>query len=118
MIFFNRFLKVGNSPKMSPTETDGNNSVQSNGSWRQAILNRVVTPNKDHEKESEKTGNIGVIKSPQATATRRTKQELRDLWKKAINQQVILIRMEKENARLRGNIMQYLIIYCLIFFSE
>ncbi|XP_076473410.1 PTB_TBC1D1_like and TBC domain-containing protein plx isoform X1 [Bombus vancouverensis nearcticus] len=95
------FLKVGNSPKMSPTETDGNNSVQSNGSWRQAILNRVVTPNKDHEKESDKTGNIDVIKSPQATATRRTKQELRDLWKKAINQQVILIRMEKENARLR-----------------
>ncbi|OAD60133.1 TBC1 domain family member 1 [Eufriesea mexicana] len=95
------FLKVGNSPKMSPTETDGNNSVHSNSSWRQAILNRVVTPNKDHEKESDKTGNIGNIKTPQAAPKRRTKQELRDLWKKAINQQLILIRMEKENARLR-----------------
>ncbi|KAF3421065.1 hypothetical protein E2986_11841 [Frieseomelitta varia] len=95
------FLKVGNSPKMSPTEADGNNSVHSNSSWRQAILNRVVTPNKDHEKESDKPGNISIIKSPQMMPARRTKQELRELWKKAINQQLILIRMEKENARLR-----------------
>ncbi|CAK9812241.1 TBC1 domain family member 1 [Anthophora quadrimaculata] len=95
------FLKVGNSPKMSPTETDGNNSMHSNSSWRQAILNRVVTPSKDHDKENDKTGNISIIKTPQTTPKRRTKQELRDLWKKAINQQVILIRMEKENARLR-----------------
>ncbi|XP_043254018.1 TBC1 domain family member 1 isoform X1 [Colletes gigas] len=92
------FLKVGNSPKMSPTEADGNNSMQSNSSWRQAILNRVVTPNKDHDKENDKSGNM---KTPQTTPKRRTRQELRDLWKKAINQQVILIRMEKENARLR-----------------
>ncbi|KZC11928.1 PREDICTED: TBC1 domain family member 1 [Dufourea novaeangliae] len=96
------FLKVGNSPKMSPTETDGNNSVQSNSSWRQAILNRVVTPNKDQEKENDKSGNMmNIMKTPQTPAKRRTKQELRDLWKKAINQQLILIRMEKENARLR-----------------
>ena len=87
---------------MSPTEADGNNSVHSNSSWRQAILNRVVTPNKDHEKENDKPGNISIIKSPQVTPARRTKQELRELWKKAINQQLILIRMEKENARLRG----------------
>ncbi|XP_017880644.1 TBC1 domain family member 1 isoform X2 [Ceratina calcarata] len=93
------FLKVGNSPKMSPTEADGNSPVQNNGSWRQAILNRVVTPNKDHDKEN-KNEEIG-IKTPEAIPKRRTKQELRDLWKKAINQQVILIRMEKENARLR-----------------
>lgn len=99
---FCSFLKVGNSPKMSPTEADGSNSMQSNSSWRQAILNRVVTPNKDHEKENDKSGNISIIKTPQVPPKRRTKQELRDLWKKAINQQLILIRMEKENARLRG----------------
>lgn len=29
--------------------------------------------------------------------------DLRALWKKAINQQVLLIRMEKENAKLKGN---------------
>jgi len=28
--------------------------------------------------------------------------DLRALWKKAINQQVLLIRMEKENAKLKG----------------
>ncbi|XP_053988184.1 TBC1 domain family member 1 isoform X1 [Hylaeus volcanicus] len=95
------FLKVGNSPKMSPTETDGNNSVQSNSSWRQAILNRVVTPNKDHEKENDKSENSSIMKTPETTPKQKTRQELRDLWKKAINQQVILIRMEKENARLR-----------------
>lgn len=32
----------------------------------------------------------------------RDKAELRLLWKKAINQQIILIRMEKENAKLYG----------------
>ncbi|CAL7947292.1 unnamed protein product [Xylocopa violacea] len=95
------FLKVGNSPKVSPTETDGNSPVQSNSSWRQTILNRVVTPNKDHVKENDKNESISIIKTPQTTLKRRTKQELRDLWKKAINQQLILIRMEKENARLR-----------------
>jgi hypothetical protein len=34
---------------------------------------------------------------------KRDKEELRALWKKAINQQLLLIRMEKENARLRGS---------------
>lgn len=29
--------------------------------------------------------------------------DLRALWKKAINQQVLLIRMEKENAKLKGS---------------
>ncbi|XP_026825677.1 TBC1 domain family member 1 isoform X2 [Ooceraea biroi] len=94
------FLKVGNSPKMSPTETDGNNMMQANSSWRQTILNRVVTPNKDHTKEIEKVGVMKNLETP-VKRERRTKQELRDLWKKAINQQLILIRMEKENAKLR-----------------
>ncbi|KAK2579515.1 hypothetical protein KPH14_010819 [Odynerus spinipes] len=98
------FLKVGNSPKISPTECDGNTEVHSNGSWRQAILHRVVTPNKEHEKKSGKADSINVMQneSPRTTVpVRRTRQELRDLWKKAINQQLILIRMEKENARLK-----------------
>lgn len=30
--------------------------------------------------------------------------DLRGLWKKAINQQVLLIRMEKENAKLKGSL--------------
>ncbi|XP_066597753.1 TBC1 domain family member 4 isoform X2 [Prorops nasuta] len=93
------FLKVGNSPKASPTEIESNNSLQNNNSWRQAILNKVVTPSKDHDKNNEKSAMNA--KHFQTSTIRRTKQELRDLWKKAINQQLILIRMEKENARLR-----------------
>lgn len=38
----------------------------------------------------------------QERPAKRSKEELRALWKTAINQQVLLIRMEKENARLRG----------------
>lgn len=33
---------------------------------------------------------------------KKSREELRALWKKAINQQVLLIRMEKENARIKG----------------
>ncbi|KAF7988366.1 hypothetical protein HCN44_000939 [Aphidius gifuensis] len=94
------FLKVGNSPKMSPTESEDYSHLQSRGSWRQAILNRVVTPgkdqdNRDGEKLNGNNNNINMIKP------KRTRDELRELWKNAINQQVILIRMEKENTRLR-----------------
>ena len=98
------FLKVGNSPKMSPTESEGNNRIHSSGSWRQAILNRVVTPGKDQDnKDGDKRGGVNFNKNHQGgVVPRRTKQELRELWRKAINQQVILIRMEKENTRLRG----------------
>lgn len=35
--FFFRFMKVGNNPKVAETHQ---------GSWRQAILNSVVTPSK------------------------------------------------------------------------
>lgn len=60
-----------------------------------------MTPNKDHNAtEIEK---INILKNSETPVKRRSKQELRDLWKKAINQQLILIRMEKENAKLRGN---------------
>lgn len=59
-----------------------------------------MTPNKDHNAtEIEK---ISLLKNSEMSVKRRSKQELRDLWKKAINQQLILIRMEKENAKLRG----------------
>ena len=102
--FFCRFLKVGNSPKMSPPEAEGvNNRLHPSGSWRQAILNRVVTPQKDqNNKGTLKNDSIDSAgKLVPATPTKRSKEELRELWKKAINQQLILIRMEKENARLK-----------------
>ncbi|KAK0181177.1 hypothetical protein PV327_003483 [Microctonus hyperodae] len=96
------FFKVGNSPKMSPTELEESSRIQSSGSWRQAILNRVVTPGKDQDMRDNGDNARGVNSQTNSRITpKRTKAELRELWKKAINQQVILIRMEKENTRLR-----------------
>lgn len=62
-----------------------------------------MTPNKAYNiKEIDKVGGVDVAESSETPTKRRTKQELRDLWKKAINQQLMLIRMEKENAKLSG----------------
>ena len=108
MCFIFSFLKVGNSPKTSPTESDEGGRLQASGSWRQAILNRVVTPGKDKDnKDSDKSG-ISVNKNQQMNVRKRSKEELRELWKKAINQQLILIRMEKENARLKGKFQKFI----------
>ncbi|XP_018567436.1 TBC1 domain family member 1 isoform X2 [Anoplophora glabripennis] len=81
------FLKVGNSPKSITSEEGSPNKLDA-GSWRQAIFKRVMTPNKQ-EKVEEPTRN-------------RTKEELRILWKKSIYQAILLVRMEKENARIRA----------------
>lgn len=111
---------------MSPTESekDYNNHQHqqqlANGSWRQAILNRVVTPNKDQQNGKDGSNlRSDVAKINQTVKPRkRTKEELRELWRNAINQQVILIRMEKENARLRGKNVHFSFNFYVIFFSE
>ncbi|XP_022178410.1 TBC1 domain family member 4 isoform X2 [Myzus persicae] len=88
----NMFLKVGQSPKSSMISTSDNDSDEQNdlnpGSWRQAIFKNVVTPNK----QTKDTDNV---------KKKLDANDLRALWKKAINQQVLLIRMEKENAKLK-----------------
>lgn len=89
-IFVFRFLKVGNNPKSS-NSSDDSGSLRNfdGGSWRQAIFKRVVTPRKATEEDDTPT-------------RKRTKEELKILWKKSIYQAILLIRMEKENARIRG----------------
>lgn len=88
-------MKVGNSPK------EGANNA---GSWRQEMLQRVVTPSKNGNEAD-------VLMSPLRTRSairqrtkqdKRTKEEFRDLWKTAIRQTIMLIRMEKENERLQA----------------
>lgn len=74
------FFKVG-SPK-SPAPKDERSPKNDASSWRQAIFKRVVTPNKQETRK-------------------RDAAELRALWKKAINQAILLKRMERENAKLR-----------------
>ncbi|KAJ6655391.1 hypothetical protein lerEdw1_005449 [Lerista edwardsae] len=43
---------------------------------------------------------------------KRTSKELRELWQKAILQQILLLRMEKENQKLQGN-LHVLNLFCL-----
>ncbi|CAH1987493.1 unnamed protein product [Acanthoscelides obtectus] len=81
------FLKVGNSPKSATSEDSSPNRLDA-GSWRQAIFKRVVTPSK--------------VEKPNQPARKRSKEELKILWKKSIYQTILLVRMEKENARLKG----------------
>jgi len=45
--FVSRFLKVGHASKTSPTQETNQDVARQSGSWRQAIFNRVVTPNKN-----------------------------------------------------------------------
>uniref|UniRef100_A0A1B0EYA1 Rab-GAP TBC domain-containing protein n=2 Tax=Lutzomyia longipalpis TaxID=7200 RepID=A0A1B0EYA1_LUTLO len=88
------FMKVGNSPK----ESGENHS----SSWRQAMLNNVVTPSKNY-KNDENAQLISPLRSMKKSKVRekRTKAELRELWQTAIRQTILLSRMEKENTTLR-----------------
>ncbi|CAH0712833.1 unnamed protein product, partial [Brenthis ino] len=77
------FLKVSDS---RATHTESGN--ESDATWRQAIYEKVIQPGKDEGFPSELKG-------------KRSKEQLRRLWKMAIDQTILLVRMEKENARLR-----------------
>ncbi|KAB0371574.1 hypothetical protein FD755_016512 [Muntiacus reevesi] len=65
-------------------------------SWRQQIFLRVATP----QKACEPVRNDGPF-SPVPEEQERTSLELRELWQKAILQQILLLRMEKENQKLQ-----------------
>ncbi|XP_025830645.1 TBC1 domain family member 1 isoform X3 [Agrilus planipennis] len=79
------FMKVGSSPKSVPYD-EGSPKYDA-GSWRQAIFKRVITPNKQQARDS---------------GQKRSNEELRMLWKKGIQQAILLVRMEKENARIKA----------------
>uniref|UniRef100_A0A452GU64 TBC1 domain family member 1 n=1 Tax=Gopherus agassizii TaxID=38772 RepID=A0A452GU64_9SAUR len=88
-------------------------------SWRQQIFLRVATPQKGcdspsrHDDFSElgdlpprsplepvcEDGPFGPVKEDR----KRTTRELRELWQKAILQQILLLRMEKENQKLQAS---------------
>ncbi|KAG9479629.1 hypothetical protein GDO78_011581 [Eleutherodactylus coqui] len=88
-------------------------------SWRQQIFLRVATPQKgcDSPNRYEERSEVGDIppRSPLqpvcedgpfgtvCVLRNRTPEELRELWKKAIIQQIILLRMEKENQKLQAS---------------
>ncbi|XP_065092580.1 TBC1 domain family member 4 isoform X2 [Ochlerotatus camptorhynchus] len=85
------FIKVGNSPRENSNHT---------GSWRQAMLHRVVTPSKNMKVSGDEY--MSPLRAPQISNRKRTREELRELWRVAIKQTIILNRMDKENARLQA----------------
>lgn len=87
-----RFIKVGNSPKES----------NKTGSWRQEMLQRVVTPSKNNTEADKLMSPLRVRYREMCDLKKRTKEDYRDLWKTAIHQTILLIRMEKENERLQA----------------
>ncbi|XP_062602104.1 TBC1 domain family member 4-like [Saccostrea cucullata] len=86
----------------SPSLQSGNGETPVSGrrgSWRQTIFNRVVTPARAADKpptvlEKSET------ESPKAEKT-RSPEELRALWKKAIQQTVLLLKIEKEKQDIK-----------------
>uniref|UniRef100_A0A673CFX8 TBC1 domain family member 1 n=1 Tax=Sphaeramia orbicularis TaxID=375764 RepID=A0A673CFX8_9TELE len=82
-------------------------------SWRQQIFLRVATPQKMPRNSrhqmfrldySEKgSGDMGSMRVVPEEKIRRSKEELRELWKKAILQQILLQRMERENQKLQAS---------------
>uniref|UniRef100_A0A8C6G2Z4 TBC1 domain family member 1 n=1 Tax=Moschus moschiferus TaxID=68415 RepID=A0A8C6G2Z4_MOSMO len=88
-------------------------------SWRQQIFLRVATPQKtcDSPKRYEDYSELGELPprsplepvcedgpfGPVPEEKKRTSRELRELWQKAILQQILLLRMEKENQKLQAS---------------
>lgn len=86
-------MKVGNSPK----------DVGKAGSWRHEMLQRVVTPSKNGNEADTLMSPLRTRNRQRMDFTRkRTKDDYRELWKTAIRQTILLIRMEKENERLQA----------------
>lgn len=66
------------------------------GSWRQAIFNRVVTP-------ADNSQTYSLDESPsQEMICKRSTLDARARWRKAIQETLLLIRMNKENQNLRA----------------
>ncbi|XP_077877306.1 TBC1 domain family member 1 isoform X1 [Ictidomys tridecemlineatus] len=88
-------------------------------SWRQQIFLRVATPQKacDSPGRYEDYSELGELPprsplepvcedgpfGPVPEEKKKTSRELRELWKKAILQQILLLRMEKENQKLQAS---------------
>ncbi|XP_028621045.1 TBC1 domain family member 1 isoform X2 [Grammomys surdaster] len=100
-------------------DTDGTPVKTRRHSWRQQIFLRVATPQKacDSPSRYEDYSELGELPprsplepvcedrpfGPVQEEKKRSSRELRELWKKAILQQILLLRMEKENQKLQAS---------------
>ncbi|CAL8289073.1 unnamed protein product, partial [Arctogadus glacialis] len=85
-------------------------------SWRQQIFLRVATPQKNSDSIERGEGGLEAYGGAEGGGTggdpappgapggkRKSGEELRELWRKAILQQILLLRMETENQRLQAS---------------
>ncbi|XP_036996259.2 TBC1 domain family member 1 isoform X2 [Artibeus jamaicensis] len=100
-------------------DTNGTPVKTRRHSWRQQIFLRVATPQKagDSPSRYEDYSELGELPprspleavcedgpfGPVPEEKKRTSRELRELWRKAILQQILLLRMEKENQKLQAS---------------
>ncbi|XP_078370513.1 TBC1 domain family member 1-like [Oculina patagonica] len=96
------------TPPNTPTKTTSNYhrrlSRHNSYGYRQAIFHSVVTPSKSKETISDPE--MGIPQSAswaEMVGRKKSSKELRALWRKAIMEQILLIRMEKENNSLKVN---------------
>ncbi|XP_063836449.1 TBC1 domain family member 1 [Ostrinia nubilalis] len=88
------FLKVSDS---RPNATGS--GTETEATWRQTIYEKVVQPPDVQEGDLSQAMNL--LGQPSAPKGKRTKEQLKQLWKMAIDQTILLVRMEKENAKLK-----------------
>nr|XP_019956953.1 PREDICTED: TBC1 domain family member 1-like isoform X2 [Paralichthys olivaceus] len=106
----------------TPTATFGvgESPLRHRHSWRQQIFLRVATPQKNTDPNERGDscldggrvcmGLVGAggsgdssMRAVPEERPKRSKEELRDLWTKAILQQILLQRMERENQKLQAS---------------
>ncbi|XP_062068632.1 TBC1 domain family member 1 isoform X3 [Lepus europaeus] len=112
--------KRNSEPKANHVGDPGGTPVKARRhSWRQQIFLRVATPQKagDSPGRYEDYSELGDLPprsplepvcedgpfGPVPEEKKRTSRELRELWRKAILQQILLLRMEKENQKLQAS---------------
>lgn len=96
----NIFMKVGHVRRHSSSDEEPADAATEETSCRQSIFQRVNTPVRQSSHHGDDAGEPPL--TPGVTV-RRTREELRSLWRKAIQEQVLLIRMEKENRQLQAS---------------
>uniref|UniRef100_A0A673I7W5 TBC1 domain family member 4 n=1 Tax=Sinocyclocheilus rhinocerous TaxID=307959 RepID=A0A673I7W5_9TELE len=86
-------------------------------SWRQQIFLRVATPQKGSDSKGNSTLEVGsrmalgggvgggdsTLGAVPEERRKRSGAELRELWRKAILQQILLLRMDRENQKLQAS---------------
>lgn len=103
------------SPMTSPQEEGAQATTpHSARSWRKAIFEQVCTPTShdnsaiDQDEEADKEGG----------SKKKTSAELRALWKKAMLETLLLIRMEKENSDVKARQEEQLVLERKLDYEE